>query len=171
MFAALILIAALAADPFQEQVNHQNQVTAEAAVRDKAARRKAELDNSAAPDAETAAKMESRTWRGYWRNVTSDGTLSRSLLKHDVDGKLVRVYRDRNFLSNRAEFRIGTIEVQSSDGTLWRAGMNDIGKASIAYVKAFLADWERKRDNQGSKHVPPPPLPAAWHPLKKEVSP
>ena len=140
MFAALVFITVLAADPFQEQVNQQNQAAAVAAAKEKASKRQEELDNSATPDAETAAKMESRKWHGLWHDANP------SHERRDVNGKLVRVYRVPIRNSRHKGLRIESVEIQSPDGTLWRCRdfFSLADKDSAAYVRTFMADWEKK---------------------------
>jgi hypothetical protein len=138
MFATLIILAAIAQDPFQEQATQQLQAESQAKQDAAAARHKAAIDNSAAPDADVAAKLVSRTWKGSW---CKDGTTTTASV---LNGKLVRVYRQRG---HGNKWFPTSVEIQDDKGTLWQSGFtfgmpND--KASEAYVRAFLADWEKK---------------------------
>ena len=148
ILAALIAAYCLtvqAADPFQMDVDRQHQAKITAAAAKQAAKRKQQLETSAAPDTETAAKLQPRKWRGDWHKVSKDGTIVIGQWKNTAEGKLVRVYRTGTYLgvSSRA-----IVEMQSSDGTLWRAAIESMqyhrDNDSVAYVRSFIADWEKK---------------------------
>ena len=162
-------------DPFQGQAEQQLKAQAAAAAKAIVDKRQAEIDKAAAPDSETAAKMKPRVWRGQWRKLDSKGLVTRDV-QRSVEGTLIRVHNVRHARGYEE------VEIQSTDGSLWRDYVSTMDKTSVAYVNAFLADWEKKRSNhdavkrdapQATGTAAPqeasPPAPATSTPAKPDA--
>lgn len=138
---AACCLTALAEDPFQAEVNRQKQAEHDDKAKVQSDHRQKQLADAAEPDAETAAKMTARKWRGNWQLVTDDGNVSETNGVYELNAKLVRVCREQK---HGQRWTYTRVEIQTADGRLLANWFPRVHPEDRRYLQAFLAHWEKK---------------------------